>query len=113
MTKELYLINPPNPYNMKGFPGSLLSLDLWVRKKLPKVKSIIIDEENTYSENLNVSLERKIGQVKNPYFGITCTTATYQDALFTARVLKQLRPESTIILGGHHTEGQEKNILEY
>lgn len=113
MTNKLYLINPPNPLNMKGFPGSLLALDLWVRKKVPTIESIIIDEEDTSEQKLGGSLETKLANApENPYFGITCTTATYQDALATAKVLRNIRPNSKIILGGHHVEGQEQIILD-
>ena len=105
MKTKLYLVNPPNPYNMKGFPGSLLSLDLWVRKNVPEVESTIIDEENTHKTKLEKSLESKlIDSSENLYFGLTSTTATYQDAIETAKVLKKLKPKSTIILGGHHDD---------
>lgn len=112
MTKSLYLVNPPNPLNMKGFPGSLLALDLWVRKRATGVESTIIDEEDTTETDLRSSLESKLTTApEDSYFGLTSTTATYQDALATARVLKQIRPNSTIILGGHHVDGQEQIIL--
>lgn len=112
MTNKLYLINPPNPLNMKGFSGSLLSLDLWVRKHCQNTESTIINEEETKGNDLKFSLERKLVHApERPYFGITCTTATYQDALATARTLKRIRPNSTIILGGHHVDGQEQVIL--
>ena len=112
MIKSLYLVNPPNPLNMKGFPGSLLALDLWVRKRVPGVESTIIDEEDTLEIDLKASLEKKLATAPDKtYFGLTSTTATYQDALATARVLKQIRPNSTIILGGHHVDGQEQIIL--
>src|SRR3989344_4972359 len=100
MTKRLYLVNPPNPLNMKGFPGSLLALDLWARRNVPEVVSTIIDEEDTSEAELVGSLERKLSAApERPYFGLTSTTATYQDALTTARVLKRIRPQSTVILG--------------
>ena len=111
MTDRIYLVNPPNPLNMKGFPGSLLSLDLWVRKHCPNIVSTIINEEETTTEYLRESLERKLTQApEDSYFGITCTTATYQDALETARVLREIKPNSTIVLGGHHVDGQEQVI---
>jgi radical SAM superfamily enzyme YgiQ (UPF0313 family) len=113
MTKQLYLVNPPNPCDMKGFPGSLLALDLWARKKVPGVESTIIDEENTPEELLSGSLESKLVTApENPFFGITSTTATYQDALTTAKALKKIRPNSTVVLGGHHVDGQENVILD-
>ncbi len=113
MTNRIYLVNPPNPLNMKGFPGSLLALDLWVRKKVPGVESTILDEEDTSEQDLRASLETKLANApENPYFGLTSTTATYQDALATAKVLKQIRPNSKVILGGHHVDGQEQVILE-
>ncbi len=113
MTNTIYLVNPPNPLNMKGFPGSLLALDLWVRRKLPDVVSTIIDEEETPESRLLESLERKlVSAPENPYIGITSTTATYQDAINSARALKKIRPNSKIILGGHHVNGQEQVILE-
>lgn len=112
MTKALYLVNPPNPLNMKGFPGSLLALDLWTRKKVPGVESTIIDEEDTDEKHLRASLEEKLaGAPEDPFFGLTSTTATYQDAISTARELKQIRPDSKVILGGHHVNGQEQVIL--
>ena len=114
MTDGLYLVNPPNPLNMKGFPGSLLALDLWVRKNVPGVKSTIIDEEDTPEQELRTSLEEKlVNAPERPYFGLTCTTATYQDALATACVLNEIRPRSTVILGGHHVDGQEQVILDH
>lgn len=113
MTKSLYLVNPPNPLNMKGFPGSLLALDLWARRNVPDVVSSIIDEEDTSEKDLLHSLEGKLATApENPYFGITSTTATYQDALTTARALKRIRPNSIVILGGHHVDGQEQVILD-
>ena len=112
MTNKLYLVNPPNPQNMKGFPGSLLALDLWVKKKVSGVESTILDEEDTLEENLRASIEDKLTHApEKPYFGLTSTTATYQDALTTARALKQIRPNSLVILGGHHVNSQERIIL--
>lgn len=114
MTNKIYLVNPPNPCDMKGFPGSLLSLDLWVRKHCSGIESTIIDEEHTSQEDLRTSLETKLaGASEDSYFGITCTTATYQDALETAKAIKQVKPKSKIILGGHHVDGQEQVILDY
>ena len=111
--KTLYLVNPPNPHNMKGFPGSLLALDLWVRDHVPGVDSTIIDEEETSEDNLRLSLESKLAEApEDSYFGVTCTTATYQDALTTARAIKDLKPNSTVILGGHHLSGQENIVLD-
>jgi|TARA_B100001971_G_C18246564_1_gene574698 radical SAM superfamily enzyme YgiQ (UPF0313 family) len=98
---------------MKGFPGSLLSLDLWVRKNVPGIESTILDEEETLEQNLRASLESKLADApQNPYFGLTSTTATYQDALATAKALKEIRPNSKIILGGHHVDSQEQIILD-
>ena len=110
MVTNLYLVNPPNPLNMKGFPGSLLSLDLWVRKNVPGIESTILDEEETLEQNLRASLESKLADApQNPYFGLTSTTATYQDALATAKALKEIRPNSKIILGGHHVDSHQTN----
>ena len=112
MVKSIYFVNPPNPHNMKGFPGSLLALDLWLRQSQLELKSTILDEEETVHEDLYESLSAKLqGAPEEAYFGITCTTATYQDALKTAMTLRDLRPNSTIILGGHHVTGQEQVIL--
>ncbi len=113
MTESLYLVNPPNPLNMKGFPGSLLALDLWVRRNIPGIESTIIDEEDTLEKELYGSLESKLKDApQEAYFGITATTATYQDAIMTAKALKKLRPQSKVILGGHHVDGQEEIILD-
>ena len=109
----LALVVPPNPYNMKGFPGSVLALELWVRKHLPDVETLIFDEEDTPKTYLVESLERKLeGIGRNLYVGITCTTATYQDAIQTARAVKQILPDAKTILGGHHVNGQEWVILD-
>ena len=113
MTKELYLVNPPNPGNMKGFPSSLLSLDLWVRQRCKDVICEILDEEYTSMRDLEDSLKKKLsGAGETPYIGITATTATYQDALGTAAVIKKIKPNAKIILGGHHVTGQERIILQ-
>jgi radical SAM superfamily enzyme YgiQ (UPF0313 family) len=98
---------------MKGFPGSLLALDLWARRNVAGVESTILDEEDTPINELRTSLEKKLANAPdNPYIGLTSTTATYQDALETARTIKEIRPNSRIILGGHHVSGQEQVILE-
>lgn len=112
MTKVLYLVNPPNPNNMKGFPGSLLALDLWARE-VCGVESHILNEESTDYQILHLSLEEKLKDApEDAIFGITATTATYQDALHTALVLRGFRQKSIIILGGHHFDGQQKIVLD-
>ncbi len=99
---------------MKGFPGSLLALDLWVRKHAQEVKSIIIDEEDTPHSDLKDSLTKKLADAQeHSYIGITSTTATYQDAILTAQFVKQIKPRSTVILGGHHVNGQEQVVLKH
>ena len=114
MARELYLVNPPNPCDMKGFSGALLSLDLWTRKHAPSVRTRIVDEEETSILNLENSLEQKLSDAsETPFVGITATTASYQGALATARAIKKIRPGAKVILGGHHVNGQEYQILRH
>jgi len=111
--KQLYLVNPHNPCDLKGFPGSLLALKAWTDGNVPDVETRILDEENTPTEDLETSLRSKMDAAgEKPYIGITATTATYQDALAVAKAVKKIRPGSTIILGGHHINGQEAVILD-
>lgn len=111
--KELVLVNPPNPCDLKGFSGGLLTLKLWAERYTPGLVTTILDEEFTEIGGLEKSIGEKISSTgERPYVGITATTASYQNSLKTARAIKRLRPNSTIVLGGHHTDGQEQVILD-
>lgn len=119
MTTNLYLVNPPDKGMLSGFSGALLFLKSWVNMKAPKTnvsyidlalskkdgkplegtKQAIIDELSTYD------------LVPGSIYGLTATTATYQNALEAARAIKERDSKATIILGGHHAAHEADIIL--
>jgi len=119
MTKTIYFVNPPDRGMLNGFPGGLLFLDAWLGMTVPQCKREYLDLaaskitrlpiEGT-TDNIGQELENYQLESGATYF-ITSTTATYQNALAVARVLKTMDPSSTIGLGGHHAMHQAEIIL--
>lgn len=120
INKKLYLVNPPDKGMLSGFPGALLFLKAWVRLNMLDVDVQYVDlalSKKTHRpvdgtiDAVAAELE-EYDLVEDSLYGITATTATYQNALRTAQVIKKRRPDAKIILGGHHAMHQSENILQ-
>jgi anaerobic magnesium-protoporphyrin IX monomethyl ester cyclase len=99
MTNKLYLIAPQKEGLLNGNPISLLYLEEWVRKNSNYLVKIIQDPNQVKEDDA--------------YVGISITTPTYQKGLELARSLKQRSKKIITILGGYHTKGQSKFIIQH
>ena len=121
MTNKLYLINPPDKGMLSGFPGALLFLSAWVKMNVPEVDVKYIDLSISKKDRkpLNGTVEDILNELDEyeleaeAIYGITATTATYQNALRAAQAIKQKNSYARIILGGHHSMHEAEIILEF
>ncbi|MAG01782.1 hypothetical protein CMI42_00435 [Candidatus Pacearchaeota archaeon] len=117
--KTLYLVNPPDKGMLSGFPGALLFLKSWLKMNAPESNVNYVDL--ALSKKSKNPLDGRIGEIseelkdyqleQGALYALTSTTATYQNALQTARAIKELDPTASIILGGHHAKNEAENIL--
>ena len=120
MTNKLYLINPPDKGMLSGFPGALLFLSAWVKMNVPDVDVKYVDLSISKKDRkpLNGAVEDILNELDEyeleaeAIYGITATTATYQNALRAAQAIKQKNSYARIILGGHHSMHEAEIILE-
>lgn len=104
--KQTYLIAPPCDGTIEGFPGALTVLKNYLDYKLGKNLSHILDLEAEPISQVKEQLSKYMPQ--EAIFGITATTATYKNALQVARVVKEINPNATVIIGGHHVKSRTK-----
>jgi len=120
MTNILYLVNPPDKGMLSGFPGALLFLKSWLGITAPESKVNYVDlalsrkNRKPLDGTAEAIVDELSGYELEPgaVYGLTATTATYQNALETARAIKEKDPTATVILGGHHAMHEADTILE-
>ncbi|MBW1996617.1 MAG: B12-binding domain-containing radical SAM protein [Deltaproteobacteria bacterium] len=110
--KTLILVLPPQPNLLEGFSSGLISLANFVDARLPGVEVKLLDLGRTTMKELALEAKEVLKSASGRVFvGVTSTTATYQNALKTLRIFKQLIPECITIMGGHHVSCQDKVAL--
>ena len=116
----LYLVNPPDKGMLSGFPGALLFLKSWLRITAPESKVNYVDLALSKRDRkpLDGTMKAISGELsgyeleRGAIYGLTATTATYQNALETTKAIKERDPTATVILGGHHAMHEADTILE-
>jgi anaerobic magnesium-protoporphyrin IX monomethyl ester cyclase len=110
---KLLLIMPPQPGLLSGFANGLISLANYVAIKMPEINTNILDlSRHSYNE-VRKELVGSYKDLRNMrlFVGITTSTASYQSALFVARMVRDLAPQAIIVLGGHHASSDPETIL--
>ena len=111
---KILLILPPDQYQIQSFvpkeviaaggfypPLGLLYLASYLRK-YTNFKTEVMDAR---VERLSYESIRNIIKDKQPdIVGIQTLTHTFVDALMTAKMAKEAKPDCHVTLGGHHTE---------
>lgn len=105
MTKIL-LINPPyiNFSGIKDSGGHAIPLNLayiasYVREKI-KCKIAVLDAEVlglTYKQ-----IHQQIRKAAPDFVGISCPTPTFNHVIRIAKIIKNINPKTTVIVGGSH-----------
>lgn len=110
--KHLILVHPPQQGLLEGFSSGLIALANYCSKHLPDISVRLVDFGHVASDRIGTEVENVSLACNGELFvGVTTTTASYQSALEVAKVFKRLRPQSIIVLGGHHASAQEQIIL--
>ncbi|TFF88716.1 MAG: B12-binding domain-containing radical SAM protein [Promethearchaeota archaeon] len=105
---DILLINPSTElyskvsYNREP-PAGLLSIAMYLRINGLDVK--VVDAKDKELLNLYLKLEPKL-------IGITCLTNTYNEAICICREIKELLPNSKIVMGGPHATFTWREILK-
>lgn len=108
---KLLYINPP-VYNRLGSPDmpmSLLYLSAVSRQYCDTKILDLIHTEGNYRDNL----EKTINEYKPDLVGITCIfSGCVESALEVARLIKNMRPETLLMMGGTHPTIFAEKILK-
>ena len=118
--KKIYLINPPDRGMLTGFSGALLFLKSWLDMHVPESKAEYLDVSlSQATRQATPGTKEAVAQELEHYdlekgalYGITSTTATYQNALQAARAIKERDPAAVIIMGGYHAMSEAQQILD-
>lgn len=110
---NLVLVMPPQIGLLNGFATGLISLANYILGKIPDIKVEILDLSTYSLETAKSEIIDRCTNVGNQrlFVGITATTASYQSALFIARVIKEINPYAIITLGGPHASADTETIL--
>ena len=110
--RRLILTMPPQKGLLEGFSSSLLALAGYVRIHSPETDLRLLDLSVAPDARLRTEILGAAGDRGTPLFvGITTTTASYQAALRTARIFREIRPDCVVVFGGHHAGPQDEVIL--
>lgn len=126
---KLLLINPPRIKSSKdplrvGTPLGLLSLAGQVRRQLPDVEVSLIDAVVEGNEKEKIKgdvfrhglvgeeLKARIKDIQPDVVGIgNIFSAEWINAAYCARIVKEISPETIVVLGGHHPSFESKFML--
>lgn len=111
--KTLLLIMPPQPGLLDGFAAGLISLANFVESRMLVSNLSILDlSKHSFDSAKSKITQACCGNQGKPFFvGITTTTASYQSSIKIARIVKQISPQSIVILGGHHASSDPEVVL--
>ncbi len=104
---DILLIAPPRkiPQKMDFPPIGLAYLSSYLKKA--GIRSSVIDACPMSWDDLT----RKIAEKSPPIVGITCWTQERGQAFRTASIVKEVLPDTKIILGGHHATAFPENMF--
>jgi len=109
---NILLINAPlekrETYKSFSPPLGILYLAAVLEKNGFEVEIIDGDQENNCFEAINL----KISNNKPDIVGISAMTPTFLNAVLTAQQIKQLNPDSLLVLGGYHPTFNAERILK-
>jgi radical SAM superfamily enzyme YgiQ (UPF0313 family) len=110
---SLLLVMPPQLGLLRGFATGLISIANYVSLHAPNVEVNILDLSEASSNGLHNEINQSIRKTTGKLFvGITTTTGSYQSALKTARVFKEIAPDCVVIFGGHHASADAETVLK-
>jgi len=110
--KTLILVNPPQQGLLEGFSNGLYAIKSYLYKYLPSLNVQMLDLGAVFTPDIEQVIKSNIiAPNKILFVGITTTTASYQNALATARLFKKLFPKCITLLGGHHAANQAELVL--
>jgi len=114
-SKKLFLVIPPQRGLLQGFSTGIINIASFVDSRMPEINTEIIDLSQVSIDTIQESFGEKLKNTADAHcvVGITTTTATYQSALAVARAVKQNRPESLVVFGGHHASADPATILRH
>jgi radical SAM superfamily enzyme YgiQ (UPF0313 family) len=111
---RLVLIVPPQHGLLEGFVNGLVCLANYISQKLPDVKVDFLNLSTVPIAEIRKVIQEQVNQHSGRLVvGISTLTAFYQASLSVARAFKELRPESTIVLGGHHVTADAETVLRH
>lgn len=110
----LTLVIPPQLGLLEGFSSGLISLANYAKAEMPLLIVNLLDLSITPQEKAVQDIHTASEASGDPLFvGITTTTATYQSALYVARLFKKVRPDCIVVLGGHHASPEALTVLRW
>jgi hypothetical protein len=109
--KTLFLIAPPQRGLLEGFASGLISLANFVQLHEPAIYIRLLDYSQADPLEIDGELRSAVARAGDALIGITATTASYYNAALVAQACKRLRPETPVVLGGHHATAQDEVIL--
>lgn len=111
--KSLILVHPPQQGLLEGFSAGLIALANFIQRRAEDVEVTLLDLGTAGPEAATTAVRDALRRASEPVFvGISATTASYFEALRTARLFKSLAPHAVVVLGGHHASSQDDVILE-
>jgi anaerobic magnesium-protoporphyrin IX monomethyl ester cyclase len=67
----------------------------------------------TLHDNSALVLERTVRRERPAYVGVTCTSATYHQAISIATMIKSIAPDTAILIGGPHVSSLIVETLQH
>lgn len=120
---RILLINPPRLHEIIGNNPSIIEEErgynpplglLYVAAYLKKYSNYDVNVIDAQVEGLDYDgLKHKIVKGKPHVIGITTMTMTLIDVLKTARLVKEINPNITIVLGGPHTSLFPEETIQF
>src|ERR1043165_3581100 len=103
----LLLVAPPQRLLLEGLSSGLFALADYVKRRVPDCAVELVDLSRAARADIEGSLSAFLRASGRVVVGITTTTATYCGALQVARATKRVRPDATVLLGGHHASPED------